>query len=86
MADDEVNFQHREIPAPPQSTTAMLQFAVGTPLAEIERRVIVATLEQCRGHKRETAELLGVSLKTLYNRLNEYDYRNASSGERRSAA
>ncbi len=26
----------------------------------------------CRGRKRETAELLGVSLKTLYNRLNEY--------------
>ena len=50
----------------------MLQFAVGTPLQDIEREVIVATLEHCRGRKRETAELLGVSLKTLYNRLNEY--------------
>jgi two-component system, NtrC family, response regulator AtoC len=49
-----------------------LQFAIGTPLDVIEREVIVATLEHCRGHKRETAELLGVSLKTLYNRLNEY--------------
>jgi len=32
----------------------------------------VATLEHCRGRKRETAQLLGVSLKTLYNRLNQY--------------
>jgi DNA-binding NtrC family response regulator len=53
-------------------TGSTLQFAIGTPLDVIEREVIVATLEHCRGHKRETAELLGVSLKTLYNRLNEY--------------
>lgn len=51
---------------------AVLQFAIGTPLAAIEREVIVATLAHCRGRKRETAELLGISLKTLYNRLNEY--------------
>jgi DNA-binding NtrC family response regulator len=49
-----------------------LQFAVGTPLETMEREMIMATLEHCRGHKRETAEMLGVSLKTLYNRLNEY--------------
>ncbi len=57
---------------PSSPNGAMLQFAVGTPLEDIEREVIVATLEHCRGRKRETAELLGVSLKTLYNRLNDY--------------
>lgn len=50
----------------------VLQVAVGTSLAEIERRVIYATLDLCEGNKRRCAEMLGVSLKTLYNRLAEY--------------
>ncbi len=77
LADTAVNFDLRGNAMPraqksPDNTGALLQFAVGTPLHDIEREVIVATLEHCRGRKRETAELLGVSLKTLYNRLNEY--------------
>ena len=38
----------------------------------MERTTILATLDQCSGDKRRTAEMLGVSLKTLYNRLSEY--------------
>jgi len=45
---------------------------IGTPLAAMERQVICATLELCQGNKRRCAEMLGVSLKTLYNRLAEY--------------
>jgi DNA-binding NtrC family response regulator len=50
-----------------------LNFAVGIPLAEAERRLIYATLEHFSGNKRKTAEVLGLSLKTLYNRLTEYE-------------
>lgn len=50
-----------------------LQFDIGVPLAEMERQTIFATLEHFRGNKRRCAEVLGVSLKTLYNRLSEYD-------------
>jgi DNA-binding NtrC family response regulator len=79
MAETEVNFEPadhhtpiamRDKPLAPAGSS--LHFAIGTPLEAIEREVIVATLEHCRGRKRETAQLLGVSLKTLYNRLNEY--------------
>ncbi len=45
---------------------------VGMALAEVERRMILATLERCGGDKKRTAETLGISLKTLYNRLNVY--------------
>jgi len=45
---------------------------VGTSLGEAERRLILATLEDCEGDKKKAAEILGISLKTLYNRLNEY--------------
>jgi DNA-binding NtrC family response regulator len=39
---------------------------------EIERQVTLATLEYFGRHKEKTAATLGVSLKTLYNRLKEY--------------
>ena len=56
----------------PQPTGDCLTFAVGTPLAEAERQLIFATLNRYQGNKKKTAEVLGVSLKTLYNRLTEY--------------
>jgi len=49
-----------------------LNFFVGTPLAEVQREFILATLKHHSGNKRLTAETLGISLKTLYNRLKEY--------------
>ena len=45
---------------------------LGTSLAESERSLICATLHRCGGNKTRAAEVLGVSLKTLYNRLHEY--------------
>jgi len=45
---------------------------VGMSLAEIERHHILATLEHFGGDKRKAAETLGISLKTIYNRLNNY--------------
>jgi two-component system, NtrC family, response regulator HydG len=49
-----------------------LNVKVGTSLGEVEQRLILATLEDCEGDKKKAAEVLGISLKTLYNRLNEY--------------
>ncbi len=41
-------------------------------LAEAEHRLIIASLEHFGGDKRRAAEALGVSLRTLYNRLSDY--------------
>ncbi len=49
-----------------------LRLRPGTPLADMERRLIELSLDHFGGDKRKTAEALGISLKTLYNRLNEY--------------
>jgi DNA-binding NtrC family response regulator len=51
---------------------APLGIEVGISIAEAERRLIEATLERLDGDKKSTAEVLGVSLRTLYNRLEEY--------------
>src|SRR6056297_1067587 len=49
-----------------------LRIAVGLPLAEVERRAILATVEHLDGDKKAAAEALGVSLKTLYTKLKAY--------------
>jgi DNA-binding NtrC family response regulator len=45
---------------------------LGTSMADAERQLILATLAHFNNHKERTAAVLGVSLKTLYNRLKEY--------------
>jgi two-component system, NtrC family, response regulator AtoC len=57
-----------------------LSVRVGSPLADVERALIFATLEHYGGHKERTAAALGVSLKTLYNRLKEYASDGYGSG------
>ncbi len=71
LADDQVelDFAGLECTAPSGNC---LRVPIGTPLAEIERKAIYATLDLCEGNKRRCASMLGVSLKTLYNRLAEY--------------
>ena len=74
LADDRIETQH----FPSQSFSIIeenispLRFTVGTSLDEFEKRFILATLDHYNGDKRSAAEVLGVSLKTLYNRLNNY--------------
>jgi DNA-binding NtrC family response regulator len=46
--------------------------AVGTSMAQAERLLILATLRHYDHHKERTAAALGISLKTLYNRLKDY--------------
>ena len=50
-----------------------VRVTLGDTLAESERKIILATLERNEGDKKRTASELGISLKTLYNRLNEYE-------------
>jgi DNA-binding NtrC family response regulator len=50
----------------------IIDFTIGTTLADVQKEIILATLNHFRGNKRLTAEALGISLKTLYNRLKAY--------------
>jgi len=80
MSDEVVEFSGLSAPdaLPPAPGAAAndsgpsQSFRIGTPLSEVERRLILATLEYCSGDKRKAAAMLGISLKTLYNRLNLY--------------
>ena len=81
LADEEIEPEHipllrshaqngPEAGAP--AAGGMIQLKVGCPLAEAERRLILATLDEHGGNKEKTAKALGISLKTLYNKLNRY--------------
>jgi two-component system response regulator AtoC len=77
-------------PAAPRSAApvvaagdGVVPIEVGSTLEDSEKRLILATLEHCKGNKNETARLLGISLKTLYNRLNVY--RAGSAAEREAS-
>ena len=80
LADDEIGLQQLPTPSPLGAAAAeiaaggdaILQVKVGSSIADAERRLILATLDACEGNKDQAAKILGISLKTLYNRLNSY--------------
>ena len=57
---------------PLAETAGTITFAVGTSLAEIERRMLYKTLAYFNDNKAKAAEALGITTKTIYNRLAGY--------------
>ncbi len=51
---------------------AAITVRVGSTIGEAERSLILRTLEHTRNNKTRAAEILGISLKTLFNKLKEY--------------
>jgi two-component system response regulator HydG len=66
------SFTPQDLPAPIASAEASeetLSFPIGTPMSEIERRVLHATLTHSHGDKQLAAQLLGISARTIYRKL-----------------
>ncbi|MGH7917833.1 MAG: sigma 54-interacting transcriptional regulator, partial [Candidatus Binataceae bacterium] len=59
------------------ATSANLELKLGMSLDEVERELILRTIDYAGGNKSRAAEILGVSLKTLYNRLERYHAKDA---------
>jgi DNA-binding NtrC family response regulator len=57
-----------------------LHLGVGTTVEEAERQLIMKTLESTNNNKTRAAEILGISLKTLHNKLKEYGAAAATAG------
>jgi DNA-binding NtrC family response regulator len=66
-----------EEPSPPSQPQVAL--GPGTTVEEAERRLIVMTLEHTHDNKTRAAEILGISLKTLHNKLNKLRLRPRKS-------
>jgi two-component system, NtrC family, response regulator HydG len=75
MSKDEIELGDLEEEAAPAATVppgGKQPPDMGASLDDAERQHILATLEHCGGDKKKAAGILGISLKTLYNRLNQY--------------
>jgi DNA-binding NtrC family response regulator len=49
-----------------------IEFSVGTTVSDAEKGLILRTLEHTHNNKTRAADILGISLKTLHNKLKEY--------------
>lgn len=81
LADRELDLTAAMMPPAPAEEAPELQkeaddcvlVKVGSTLEDAQRRLICATIRHYQGNKTLAAAVLGVSLKTLYNRLKEYE-------------
>lgn len=55
-----------------ETPSGQLELRPGLPLKELEKRFIQITLQETGGHRTRAAEMLGISLRTLRNRIREY--------------
>jgi DNA-binding NtrC family response regulator len=61
-----------KLPSKSPSDLSSIKFPVGTTVDAMEKELILQTLQATGNNKTRAAELLGVSLKTLHNKLKEY--------------
>jgi two-component system response regulator HydG len=72
---DEAELDDRHLPFGPAAALPAVLRVPGMRLDEVERWAILTTLEGCEGSTSKAAELLGVSLRTLQYRLQDYGVR-----------
>jgi transcriptional regulator with PAS, ATPase and Fis domain len=77
LCDGELNLSEQDMPTlhgidERPASRDEIRVSIGTTLDEIERTAILATLKHFEGDKRRAADVLGCSLKTLYNKLHAY--------------
>ncbi len=59
----------------------VFQIRVGTPLAEVEQRLLEETLRITRGNKTLAAKMLGIDPKTVFRKLKQGEADEPASGE-----
>lgn len=61
------------VAAPAQApSTAAAGASIGTTVADMERKLILDTLDHCLGNRTAAAKILGISIRTLRNKLKDY--------------
>ena len=58
----------------------MIRIPLGATMRDAEKEIILRTLEARKGNKKITAEVLGISRRSLYNKLAEYGIDASNAG------
>jgi two-component system, response regulator FlrC len=62
----------QQVASSPQASSADGESFVGQTVADMERQLIIATLDHCFGNRTHAANVLGISIRTLRNKLKLY--------------
>jgi DNA-binding NtrC family response regulator len=68
----QVGFRQDDAPVAAESDADTVRFSVGMTFEEVEREMLLKTLSRCGNNKSRTANVLGITAKTIYNRLLRY--------------
>ena len=63
------------IPAPLLAPNEIVPLLIGATVGEIERELVLQTLGRCDGNRTRAARVLGVSVRTLRNKIRQYSAR-----------
>jgi DNA-binding NtrC family response regulator len=69
---EDLPLSETQVPPAPQLQSNELGFSAGVTMREMERQLICRTLEDTGGNRTRAARCLGISLRTLRNKLNEF--------------
>ncbi|MCF6303162.1 MAG: sigma-54 dependent transcriptional regulator, partial [Devosiaceae bacterium] len=73
-----------------QTAETITRSMVGSTVADVERNLILETLDHCLGNRTHASNILGISIRTLRNKLNQYAEQGETvttpNGQRQSAA
>ncbi|MDQ0338236.1 two-component system response regulator AtoC [Caldalkalibacillus uzonensis] len=69
---EEVRHNHVRLHPGSQSIQSHIEALVGLPVKKVEELLIKATLEKNRGHRKQTAKMLGISERSLRDKLKQY--------------
>jgi len=61
-----------ELPAPSLPPNAVMPLLIGSTVGEVERELVLQTLARCDGNRTRAARVLGVSVRTLRNKIRLY--------------
>jgi DNA-binding NtrC family response regulator len=59
-------------PISPSSRRRLTRWLVGSPISDIERDLVLATLANADGNRTVSARALGISVRTLRNKITQY--------------
>jgi DNA-binding NtrC family response regulator len=66
-------WKEQNIPTAIGGETGLIALLIGHTLAEVERDLIIETLRACNGNRTQAAKTLAISIRTLRNKINEYE-------------
>jgi DNA-binding NtrC family response regulator len=61
-----------EIPASSLAPSEIVPLLIGSTVGEVERELVLQTLLRCDGNRTRAARVLGVSVRTLRNKIRQY--------------